>query len=170
MSLSKERLQRLTDRSTDMVVATDRAGKVDYYNDGAERGLGYRSREIMGEHVSRLYKNVAEAKRVMAAMRSPGDGGKGIVETIQHDPEEIAKWVTGLKKRFPRHRVLVALEQSRGAVISALAEHQELELFPINPRQLSSYRDSLFPSGAKSDPGDARLLADFLQQPVFPKK
>jgi transposase len=87
-----------------------------------------------------------------------------IVETIRHDPEEIAKWVSGLKKRFPGHRLLVALEQSRGAVISALAEHQELELFPINPRQLSSYRDSLFPSGAKSDPGDARLLADFLQQ------
>ena len=87
-----------------------------------------------------------------------------IVETIRHDPEEIAQWVSGLKKRFPGHRLLVALEQSRGAVISALAEHQELGLFPINPRQLSSYRDSLFPSGAKSDPGDARLLADFLQQ------
>jgi hypothetical protein len=60
-----------------------------------------------------------------------------IVETIQHDPEEIAQWVSGLKKRFPGHRLLVALEQSRGAVIWALAEHQELELFPINPRQLS---------------------------------
>ena len=88
---------------------------------------------------------------------------KGIVETIRHEPEVIAEWVAGLNVRFPHHRVLVALEQSRGAVIAALAEHQELELYPINPRQLSSYRDSLFPSGTKNDPGDAKLLADFLQ-------
>ncbi len=88
---------------------------------------------------------------------------KGIVETIRHEPEDIAEWVAGLNVRFPHHRVLVALEQSRGAVIAALAEHQELELYPINPRQLSSYRDSLFPSGTKNDPGDAKLLADFLQ-------
>ena len=89
--------------------------------------------------------------------------GKGVVETIRHDPEVIAAWVAGLKTRFPRHRLLIALEQSRGAVIAALAEHQELELYPINPRQLSSYRDSMFPSGTKSDPGDAQLLADFLE-------
>lgn len=83
MTLSSQRLQSLTDRSTDIVVATTRDGKVDYYNDGAERGLGYSPAEIMGEHVSRLYKNVAEAKRVMAAMRSPEFGGKGIVETFE---------------------------------------------------------------------------------------
>lgn len=86
-----------------------------------------------------------------------------IVETVQHEPEEIAAWVARLKERFPQHRVLVALEQSRGAVIASLAEHQQLELYPINPRQLSSYRDSMFPSGSKNDPGDARLLADFLE-------
>ncbi len=89
---------------------------------------------------------------------------KEFVETIQHDPKDIAEWVAGLKVRFPQHRILVALEQSRGAVIAALAEHQQLELYPINPRQLSSYRDSIFPSGTKNDPGDAQLLADFLQQ------
>jgi PAS domain S-box-containing protein len=100
MTLSKERLQLLTDRSTDMVVATDGAGKVDYYNDGAERGLGYRSREIMGEHVSRLYPNIDEAKRVMAAMRSEGDGGKGICQNFEtvfltRDCREIPVAITG---------------------------------------------------------------------------
>ncbi len=83
MALSIGRLQLLTDRSTDMVVATDRAGKVDYYNDGAERGLGYRSSEIMGVHVSRLYPNIEEAKRVMAAMRSPDHGGEGICQNFE---------------------------------------------------------------------------------------
>ncbi len=83
MTLSKERLQRLTDRSTDIVVATTRDGKVDYYNDGAERGLGYTPEEIMGEHVSRLYKDIEEARRVMAAMRGSERGRRGIVETFK---------------------------------------------------------------------------------------
>ena len=89
--------------------------------------------------------------------------GSGVVETLRHEPEAIAKWVASLEARFPRHRLRVALEQSRGAVIAALAEFGQLELYPINPKQLSSYRDAVCPSGAKDDPGDARLLAEFLR-------
>ncbi len=83
MPLSKDRLQSLTDRSTDIVVATTGEGKVGYYNDGAERGLGYTPDEIMGVHVSQLYSTLEEAKRVMAAMRSEEHGGKGIIETFE---------------------------------------------------------------------------------------
>ncbi|MCS5619795.1 MAG: response regulator [Myxococcota bacterium] len=100
MTLTKDRLQLLTDRSTDIVVATTKEGKVDYYNDGAERGLGYTPEEIMGEHVSRLYKSIEEARRVMSAMRSPGHGGKGIVETfatcfLSKNGEEIPVAISG---------------------------------------------------------------------------
>ena len=100
MTLSKDRLQSLTDRSTDIVIATTRDGKVAYYNDGAERGLGYTPEEIMGDHVSRLYKNIEEAQRVMAAMRSPDHGGVGIVETFEtcflsKDQEEIPVAISG---------------------------------------------------------------------------
>ena len=104
----------------------------------------------------------ADQEHVCCLVSSAADDD-GVVETIEHEPKAIAQWVDGLKDRFPEHRVLVALEQSRGAVIAALAEYRELELYPINPRQLSSYRDSIFPSGTKNDPGDARLLAEFLQ-------
>ena len=83
MALSKERLEQLIARSTDIVVATDRKGMVVYYNDGASRILGYRPEEILGEFVVQLYPDIDEAKRVMAAMRGPGHGGPGIVETFQ---------------------------------------------------------------------------------------
>jgi PAS domain S-box-containing protein len=81
--LSKDRLERLIARSTDIVVATNRAGMVDYYNDGASRSLGYRPEEILGQYVARLYPDAEEAKRVMRAMREPGHGGRDIVETFQ---------------------------------------------------------------------------------------
>src|SRR5262245_13699992 len=81
--LSQETLERLISRSTDIVVATDRAGRVIYYNDGASRILGYKIYEILGHNVVTLYPSLAEAKRVMKAMRSEGHGGRGIVETFQ---------------------------------------------------------------------------------------
>jgi transposase len=86
-----------------------------------------------------------------------------VSETLLHTPEAIAHWVAGLRERFPGHRLLIALEQSRGALIAALAGHEGLELYPLNPSQLSSYRKAVCPSGAKHDPGDARLLAEFLR-------
>ncbi len=83
MPLSKEVLDRLIARSTDIVVATDRKGNVAYYNDGASRILGYTPGEILGVYVTQLYPDLDEAKRVMRAMRGEGHGGKGIVETFQ---------------------------------------------------------------------------------------
>ncbi len=89
------------------------------------------------------------------------DGGR--LETLRQEPEQMAAWVARLKQRFPRQRMLIALEQSRGALMAALAGFEEIELYPINPKQLASYRDAVCPSGAKDDPADARLLAQFLQ-------
>jgi PAS domain S-box-containing protein len=83
MGLSQESLERLIARSTDIVVATDRQGRVAYYNDGATRILGYKPAEILGTEVEKLYPSRAEAKRVMRAMREDGNGGRGIVETFQ---------------------------------------------------------------------------------------
>ena len=83
MGLSKETLEKLTDRSTDIVVATDRKGIVVYYNDGATRSLGYSSDEILGSFVGRIYPSIEEAKRVMAEMRGPQHGGPGIADAVQ---------------------------------------------------------------------------------------
>jgi PAS domain S-box-containing protein len=83
MALTKERLEQLVERSTDIVVGTDRDGTVVYYNDGAKKSLGYDPSEVLGTFVGRLYPSVDEAKRVMRAMRSPAYGGVGIVETFQ---------------------------------------------------------------------------------------
>jgi PAS domain S-box-containing protein len=98
--LSRERLQRLVDRSRDIVVATSRDGTVVYYNDGASRSLGYRMEEVLGTFVGRLYPSLEEAKRVKAAMRSAEHGGAGIVESfpttfVAKDGEEIPVAISG---------------------------------------------------------------------------
>jgi PAS domain S-box-containing protein len=83
MPLSRKMLERLTDRSTDIVIATDRKGRVVYYNDGASESLGYDPEEILGKFVGTLYPTLDEARRVAAAMRSDEFGGRGIVQSFQ---------------------------------------------------------------------------------------
>ncbi len=83
MALSRKHLERLTDSSIDIVVATDRTGTVIFYSDDASGSLGYPKDEIVGGFVGKLYPEVEEAKKVMAAMRSPAHGGKGICENFQ---------------------------------------------------------------------------------------
>jgi PAS domain S-box-containing protein len=100
MALTHEMLERLTDRSTDIVIATNRKGRVIYYNDGASRSLGYSSDEILGSFVGRVYPSVEEARRVMVAMRGADHGGPGIVETFEttflaKDGQEIPVAISG---------------------------------------------------------------------------
>jgi PAS domain S-box-containing protein len=83
MALTRERLEQLVARSTDIVVGTDGGGTVVYYNDGAKKSLGYTAEEVLGTHVAKLYPSSDEARRVMKAMLSPDHGGEGIVETFR---------------------------------------------------------------------------------------
>ena len=84
------------------------------------------------------------------------DGG-----VFKSKPEEIHEWVRELRKRHPEGKILVALEQSRGALIYALSQYDFLLIMPINPRALKAYRESLRVSGAKDDPSDAELICSF---------
>lgn len=91
------------------------------------------------------------------------DGTHQGTAKVRQAPESIAKWVDFLREKFPQHQVMIALEQSRGALFVGLADYPELELYPINPKQLANYRKAFYPSGGKNDPNDAELLADFLK-------
>jgi PAS domain S-box-containing protein len=62
--------EKLLESSPDIVVAVDRQGTIIFYNDGARQTLGYTPEEVLGQHVTRLYPDLAEARKVMAAMRA----------------------------------------------------------------------------------------------------
>src|SRR3954467_3829644 len=76
----------------------------------------------------------------------------------------IEDWATALRARFPGQRLAVCLEASRGPLVYALMKYDFLVLFPLNPKQLASYRAAFRPSGGKNDPTDAELLARFLRE------
>jgi transposase len=81
---------------------------------------------------------------------------------LEHTPEAVEQFVSGLALNYPGQRVAVALEQSRGALIFMLGKYEHLVLYPVHPNALDHYRKSVYPSGAKSDPVDAALILDLL--------
>jgi transposase len=85
-------------------------------------------------------------------------------EVLPHTPEAIAAWAAGLAREFPQQPVAVMVEQSRGALLSALTQYPQLVLFPINPKQAARYREALVHSGKKDDPTDAECLARFVRE------
>jgi hypothetical protein len=81
---------------------------------------------------------------------------------LEHTPEAIDLWASQLAGRFPGRRVAVALEQSKGGLIYALAKYAHLVLYPVHPGSLANFREALYPSHCKDDPSDAVLLLEFL--------
>jgi PAS domain S-box-containing protein len=82
-SFPASHFERLVESSPDIVIGIDRSGTIIFYNDGAERNLGYTAAEILGQNVLKIYPSIDEARRVMAAMRSDEHGGPGKVKNFE---------------------------------------------------------------------------------------
>lgn len=82
--------------------------------------------------------------------------------TLEQTPEALAQWAYSLRARFPNGKIAIALEQSRGALLGGLLQHEHLVAYPVNPKSLARFREALHPSRAKDDPLDADLLLEFL--------
>ena len=58
--------------------------------------------------------------------------------------------------------VVIGIEIDRGLFVAALVA-AGYQLYAVNPMSTSRYRDRHSTSGAKSDPGDAKVLADMVR-------
>jgi transposase len=102
-------------------------------------------------------------KKHAIALRAASTEARLERQELESEPAALADWVLALQVRFAgQGRILVCLEQSRGALIHFLMGYEFLTLYPINPQQLASYRKAFRPSGAKDDPSDAELLCQLV--------
>jgi len=68
-----------------------------------------------------------------------------------------------LKKRYPKGRIAVACELTKGPLIYALNQHKHITIFPINPSTVAKYREAFTHSDAKDDPSDALIQTELLE-------
>jgi transposase len=86
------------------------------------------------------------------------------VITIEHSTEAIDAFVSDLLSKANGLPIAIILEQSKGSLIHALMLRDKVDLYPVNPKQFASYRQSFRTTKAKSDKNDALLLARLLAE------
>ena len=95
-----------------------------------------------------------EAEKVLAKKRVPED-----VAEMSQLHELIGRY---LPEDVEGAEVVIGIETDRGPWVAALVAAGYL-VFPVNPLQASRYRERHGVSGAKSDGGDAHMLADMVR-------
>lgn len=94
-------------------------------------------------------------------MHSDGRAGK---QQIEHSAEAVLAVIDEWVKLAEGGSLVVAVEKSRAPLVAALIGRPEFTLFLIDPKQFSRYRESFSSGGAKSDGGDAALLARMIRE------
>ena len=84
-------------------------------------------------------------------------------DVIPHRINLIDQWVRSLYARV-KGPIAVAIELTRGPLISALQKYDFIVIYPVNPSSLAKYRLAFTPSRAKDDPTDAALAVDMLRR------
>ena len=97
---------------------------------------------------------MSEAGKVLAKRRLP-EGVAGIAQLHELIGRHLGEDADGAE-------VVAGIETDRGPWVTALVTAGYL-VFPVNPLQASRYRERLGVSGAKSDAGDAHMLADMVR-------
>ena len=82
-------------------------------------------------------------------------------DRIAHRPQDIEQWAYSMQQRFGG-RIAIALELTKGPIVSALQKYDFFVLFPVNPSMLAKYREAFKPSRAKDDPTDAEFAIDLV--------
>jgi len=111
----------------------------------------------------RYYLGVDWADQEHAVWGVDETGRKITARTVPHTAEGLSEWGRELDEwRAQGIELWAAIERPEGRVVDFLLDHGVV-VYPINPKALDRARDRFRQSGAKSDPFDARVLADFLR-------
>ncbi len=87
--------------------------------------------------------------------------GRRRASQVRHRAEDLDDWARSLHRRYGGP-IAVAVELSKGPIVSVLQKYDFFVIFPIDPSTLANHRKTFTPSGAKDDPTDAEYALDLL--------
>ena len=77
LETAREYAQAIIDSSNDMIISVDNARRIVEFNRAAEKNFGYKKEEVLGKHVSMLYKDPEDGNMKSKKIR---DSGKMVSE------------------------------------------------------------------------------------------
>ena len=90
------------------------------------------------------------------------DGRKAKAFPVAHSRDGLKGLVKNLSQLGAASRVPVAVERPDGRLVDALLEAGH-PVVPVSPNAIKAWRESEVVSGAKDDPGDAEVIAEYLR-------
>jgi transposase len=90
------------------------------------------------------------------------DGRKRSAFVVAHSKDGLAKVIRRLGGLGTAGQVAVAVERPDGRLIDALLDAGH-PVVPVSPNAIKAWRESEVVSGAKDDPGDAEVIAEYLR-------
>lgn len=88
--------------------------------------------------------------------------GQTQIGEFKQDPKAIAEQLAVWRSLCPGAIFAVAIEATKGAIVNALLEFDDVHIYPVNPAAMANYRKAFAHGGGKNDPVDAKLLAQFI--------
>src|SRR5499425_2642809 len=111
----------------------------------------------------RYYLGVDWADKTHAVWVVDEQGTKVASRAVPHTAAGLSEWGRELDEwRAQGIELWAAIERPEGRVVDFLLDHGVV-VYPVNPKALDRARDRFRASAAKSDPFDARVLAEFLR-------
>ena len=83
--------------------------------------------------------------------------------SFQQDAQTIEAQIQHWRAAHPQCHFVIAIETTKGPLISALLKYPDITIYPVNPAALAAYRKAFAHGGGKNDPGDAMLLCQYLE-------
>ena len=90
------------------------------------------------------------------------DGRKVAAFTVEHTADGLTRLVRRLARHGAADAVPIALERPDGRLVDTLLEAGH-PVVPVSPNAIKTWRESETGSGAKTDAGDAYVIADYLR-------
>ncbi len=128
LSQSNSRLQAVLDAATQVaIIATNAHGRITLFNRGAERMLGYKAEEVMGDHTPELFLAASEltshAQRLTEEFGIFFEGFAALVERARCQDHEEREWTFVRKNRssLTVNLAVTVIRDDRGDVSGYLA-------------------------------------------------
>ena len=106
------------------------------------------------------------------ACMTDDSGNKVSASWFDFNDDGFYSFIQWLKRWLKKHQLnsdsytdncIIGLENPRSRLVDFLNQRQ-YTIVSVNPNATARYRESRFPSGAKSDSGDAGLIADYIRE------
>lgn len=112
--------------------------------------------------MARIHVGIDWASRDHAVCAIDQDGHQLVRFAVDHDQDGLDRLVKKLARLGPVLGTQVGIERADGVLVDRLLEagHQ---VIPVRPAAIKAFRVAETPSGAKSDAGDAKVIAEYVR-------